>query len=56
MLTLSRRVGERIRIGNLVWGKVVRVHKGHVVLSIDAPKEIPVDREEVDTKRKGQKK
>jgi len=47
MLVLSRKVGERIRIGNDVVITVVRVTGGGVRLGIDAPAELPVVREEL---------
>lgn len=47
-LTLSRRAGERIRIGPSIWVTVAEVKRGGKVrLAIDAPREIPVDREEL---------
>ncbi|MEM8681697.1 MAG: carbon storage regulator [Planctomycetota bacterium] len=47
MLVLSRKVGERIRIGNSVTVTVVRVTGGGVRLGIEAPPEMPVVREEL---------
>lgn len=47
MLVLSRRVGERICIGDSVVVTVVRVHGDKVRLGIDAPLDVPVHREEV---------
>ena len=47
MLVLSRKVGERIRIGDSVVITVVRVTGGGVRLGIEAPPELPVVREEL---------
>jgi carbon storage regulator len=47
MLVLSRKVGERIRIGESVVITVVRVTGGGVRLGIEAPAELPVVREEL---------
>ena len=47
MLVLSRKVGERIRIGDGVVVTVVRVTGGGVRLGIEAPAEMPVVREEL---------
>jgi carbon storage regulator len=47
MLVLSRKVGERIRIGDSVVITVVRVTGGGVRLGIEAPAELPVVREEL---------
>jgi len=47
MLVLSRKVGERIRIGDGVVVTVVRITGGGVRLGIEAPAEMPVVREEL---------
>lgn len=47
MLVLSRKVGERLLIGDDIVVVVVRVRDGVVRLGIDAPKEIAIAREEV---------
>ena len=47
MLVLSRRAGEKIRIGNDVVITVTQVSKGRVRIGIDAPSEVPVQREEI---------
>ncbi len=47
MLVLSRRVGERIRIGGDITITVVRISGGGVRLGIEAPTELPVVREEL---------
>ena len=47
MLVLSRKVGERILVGDQITITVVRVTGGGVRLGIDAPSEMSVVREEV---------
>lgn len=47
MLVLSRKVGERILVGDQITITVVRVSNSGVRLGIEAPQELPVIREEV---------
>ena len=47
MLVLSRKVGERVLIGEDISITVVRITGGGVRLGIDAPHELPVVREEL---------
>ena len=47
MLVLSRKKNERIFIGNNIILTVVEVRGDKVRLGIEAPKSIPVNREEV---------
>jgi len=47
MLVLSRKIGERIFIGEGVQVSVVRVKGNRVMLGIVAPAEVPVHREEI---------
>jgi carbon storage regulator len=47
MLILSRKVGERIRIGDHISVTVLAVNGSQIRLGIDAPKSVPVHREEV---------
>jgi len=47
MLVLSRKVGEKILIGDDVTVTIVRVSQGGVRVGISAPKEMPVTREEL---------
>ena len=47
MLVLSRKVGERIWIGEEISVTVVRIAGGVVRLGIEAPKGLPVVREEL---------
>ena len=47
MLVLTRRINERIVIGDNIVVTVLEVHGEQVRLGIDAPREIKVFREEV---------
>ena len=47
MLVLSRRNGERVRIGEFIEVTVLECRNGRVRLGFSAPPEIPVHREEV---------
>jgi carbon storage regulator len=47
MLVLTRKLGESIRIGDNIILKIVDLDSRHVKLGIDAPKSIPVNREEI---------
>ncbi len=47
MLVLSRKVGERVLLGDDIRITIVRVSGGGVRLGIEAPSDIPVVREEV---------
>lgn len=50
MLVLSRKIGERILIGENIAVTVVRIANGGVRLGIEAPAEFPVIREELKTR------
>ena len=50
MLVLSRKAGERIWIGEDISVTVVRIGGGGVRIGIEAPKELPVVREELKLK------
>jgi carbon storage regulator len=47
MLVLSRKVGEQIIIGDNIRLEVVSVRGSRVQLGITAPREVPVQREEL---------
>ena len=47
MLVLSRKVGERILIGDDITVTVVRISQGIVRIGIEAPRDMSVVREEV---------
>ena len=52
MLVLSRRLGEKLIIGDDVKITVLGISGNQVRLGIDAPREIPVHREEIANKIK----
>lgn len=47
MLVLSRRLGERIFIGDNIVITVVDIDRGKIRLGIEAPKDVPIYREEL---------
>ena len=47
MLTLTRKVGESIRIGDEIQIVVKEIRRNHVRIGITAPREIKIYREEV---------
>lgn len=47
MLILTRRIGESVMIGEDISLKVLRVNGNQVCVGIDAPKHVPVHREEI---------
>jgi carbon storage regulator len=47
MLILTRRLGEVLRVGDNIKVHVVGVKGGQIRLGVDAPKDVPVHREEV---------
>lgn len=47
MLVLSRKLGERIYIGDDICITVVAIDRGKVRLGIEAPRSIPVHRQEL---------
>jgi carbon storage regulator len=52
MLVLSRKVGERILIGDNISVTVVRVAQGTVRIGVEAPEDLPIVREEIKGQRK----
>jgi carbon storage regulator len=52
MLVLSRKVGERILIGDKIAVTVVRVGPGIVRLGVEAPHELAIIREELKTEER----
>lgn len=51
MLALTRRAGESVVIQGGITITVVKIKEGRVLLGIDAPKDILIDREEVSRMR-----
>lgn len=47
MLVLSRKLGEKICIGENIFITVVDVERGKVRLGIDAPRDVPIFRQEL---------
>ena len=47
MLVLSRKVGQRILIGDKIAVTVVRVAQGTVRIGVEAPRDMPIVREEI---------
>ena len=47
MLVLSRKMGEKIRIGDNVTVTIVRIGPNNVRLGIDAPRDLNIVREEL---------
>ena len=47
MLVLSRRAGEKVMIGDDIVITIIRDRNDQMQIGIDAPKHIPVHREEV---------
>ncbi len=46
-LVLSRKVGEKILIGDNISVTIVRVSQGTVRVGVEAPQELPIVREEI---------
>lgn len=55
MLVLTREVSERIRIGDNIIVTVLDIKGTKVRLGIDAPRDVPVHRDEVDEAVQAQK-
>ena len=51
MLVLSRRIGERLVIDDNIIVTLVEIRGGQIRLGIEAPREVPVRREEVSVRR-----
>ena len=52
MLVLSRKVGEKIFIGEKISVTIVRVAQGIVRIGIEAPDDLPILREEIKDQHK----
>ena len=55
MLILSRGVNEAINIGDDIQLTVLGVRGGQVRIGIEAPRDVPVDREEIFLKKRREK-
>jgi carbon storage regulator len=53
VLVLSRRLGEQICIGNSILVTLVSIHGPRVRIGIEAPLDVPVEREELRQRRAG---
>ena len=53
-LIISRKPGERIVIASEISVRVSKIRGNSVVLEVDAPADIPVNREEVELKKQAQ--
>lgn len=47
MLVLSRKLGEKIRIGDDIVITVVDIDRGKIRLGIEAPRDVPIYRQEL---------
>lgn len=47
MLVLTRHIGDKIQIGDTITVTVVDVNRGNVRLGIEAPRAVPVYRQEL---------
>lgn len=47
MLVLSRKLGEKIHIGEKICITIVDIDRGKIRLGIEAPREIPIFRQEL---------
>ena len=56
MLVLSRKLGEKIVIGDNIVVTVVKIDRNQIRIGIEAPHEVPVYREEISPARAGQTK
>ena len=53
MLVLSRKLGEKIVIGDNIVVTVVKIDRNQIRIGIEAPQEVPVYREEISPTRVG---
>ncbi|MEI7921725.1 MAG: carbon storage regulator CsrA [Planctomycetota bacterium] len=48
MLVLTRKVGERIQIGDQITVSVIRIQNGKVRIGIEAPDDVRIRRDEIE--------
>lgn len=46
-LTISRKLGEKVLIGDNIWVQVAEIDRGKIRLRISAPRGVPIMREEL---------
>jgi carbon storage regulator len=51
MLVLSRKLGEKIVIGDNIMITVVKIERNQIRIGIEAPQDVPVYREEIAPQR-----
>ena len=56
MLVLSRKLGEKIHIGEKICITIVDIDRGKIRLGIEAPREVPIFRQELLTVNPANKK
>ena len=56
MLVLSRRVGERIHIGEGIVVTVVGSSGNNIRLGVEAPADVSVDREEISVRKRAERR
>jgi carbon storage regulator len=56
MLVLTRKVGERFRIGEDIYVTVVRIADGGVRIGIEAPPDVTILRDELQPSRSSERK
>ena len=49
MLTLSRKIGQSIMIGDDIEVKIVKIDRGYAYIGIEAPRNVPILRAELTT-------
>ena len=54
MLVLTRKLREKVLIGNSIRVMVVAIEGGRIRLGFEAPREVAIHREEIISKRNGQ--
>lgn len=47
MLILSRKLGQKVLIGNSIWVTIIAIDRDKVRIGIDCDKDIPIWREEL---------